>query len=77
MNQLALKFWEKSIEMVQRSRDDYLHLIEKEDIWESRFVFRKKIGKIVLEENSKTKTVKELETRVMQRVKEWIRIKKP
>ena len=63
--------------MVQRSRADYLCLIEKEDIWESRFVFRKKIGKIVLDENNKTKTIKELETRVMQRVKEWIRIKKP
>ena len=51
--------------MVQRSRDDYLHLIEKEDIWESRFIFRKKIGKIVLDENIKTKTIKELEARVM------------
>ena len=63
--------------MVQRSRDDYLYLIEKEDIWESRFIFRKKIGKIVLDENIKTKTIKQLEERVMQRVKEWIKIKKP
>ena len=77
MNKYALRFWEKSIEMVQRSRDDYLLLIEKEDIWESRFVFRKKIGNIVLDENIKTKTIRELEARVMHRVKEWIKIKKP
>ena len=43
--------------MVQRNRNDYLHLIEKEDIWESRFIFKNYIGKIILEENYKTKTI--------------------
>ena len=74
MNVLALKFWEKSIEMVQRSRDDYLHLIEKEDIWDTKNSFRNQVNRLILRDNFLTETMEDLEQSVMKNIKEWIHI---
>ena len=51
--------------------------MQKEDVWDTRNVFKNVIRDIIFEENFQSETMHDLVNRVTQRVKEWIEKETP
>ena len=77
LNPLALTILAKSVFRAQQSRSYYLMCAQKEDLWDSKNAFNNKVSKFIVEENFKTGSMKELERRVVQRVKDWVLARRP
>ena len=64
-NFLALTIFTKTVYRVQQERSYYLNCVQKEDIWDSKNIFRNRVHAAIVEENSKTETLKELIEKVV------------
>ena len=74
---LALAIFKKSILLVQQVRSHHLSRIMKDDLWDSKHLFRNEVKRFILVENHQTQTMDELVHAVVEQIKEWIRREKP
>lgn len=51
--------------------------VQKQDIWDTKHHFRNSVNKIILEENKQSDSMDQLEGKVLERVKEWIKVTRP
>ena len=68
----SLTLFKNSLLLVQQVRSYNLHMIQKEDIWETKNKFRNDVSRIILENNLQSKSMEELEFRVILQVKQMI-----
>ena len=55
----------------------YLHEAMKDEIVGARHLFRNEVSRIIVEENEKSKSMEELEQKVLQKIKDWIDDERP
>ena len=68
----SLTLFKNSLLLVQQVRSYNLHLIQKEDIWETKNQFKNEVSRIILENNLECKSMEELEFLVILKVKQMI-----
>ena len=68
----SLNLFKNSLLLVQQVRSYNLHMIQKEDVWETKNWFRNEISRIILENNLQCNSMEELELLVIQNVKQMI-----
>ena len=66
MDQYALKTLKKSILVVQQVRSHYESLVQKDDIWQTKHMFKNEVTRCILESNFETDTQEELIKAVKQ-----------
>ena len=68
----SIFLFKEQISRVQQIRSYNLHVVQKDDIWETKNWFRCEVSRIIKENNLKCKTIKELEKIVLSKVKNLI-----
>ena len=63
--------------VVQQVRSHYTHLVQKEDIWDSKHLFRNETKKSILKYNMKSETIEELTEQAKADIKRWVQKEKP
>ena len=62
---------------MQQARSIYLSQILKADIWDVKNAFKNDVNRIIIQENFKTWSLKELEDNALRRIKSWILTQRP
>ena len=57
---------------VQQVRSLYLNEVQKQDIWNTKNLFRNEVSRIIHQENSVSHSMDQLEANVLQGIKDWI-----
>ena len=68
----SIFYFKEQISRVQQIRSYNLHVVQKDDIWETKNWFRNEVSRIIKENNLKCETIKELEKIVLSKVKNLI-----
>ena len=68
----SIFLFKEQISRVQQIRSYNLHVVQKDDIWDTKNWFRTEVSRIIKENNLKCKTIKELEKIVLSKVKTLI-----
>ena len=68
----SIFLFKEKISRVQQLRSYNMHLLQKNDIWDTKNWFRNEVSHIIKENNLKCKTMQELEKIVLSKVKSLI-----